>query len=750
MNKLRRLSKLGDSPTSPMSQCPAAAEQAHPLGPAISASVLPMGRPAEAKGQPLLDEDHVLDVMVSGRSKDGGVRLDVKRNASPLGVERGAAADAVSGDHARPSVSEDTLRIGDSKTAEMAVEAHRVYHEEVEQDPSRGHEAEGDRPPVPRLAIVIMVAGTRGDVQPFIAFALRLMEYGHRIRLATHEHHRKFVAGFNVEFFPLGGDPEVLSDFIVESRGIVPRSIKSGRDNIEQVKLIVSSTYAAATEPDPKGNGEPFTAQAIIANPPTYGHLHVAEKMSIPCHIFFTMPWSPTRAFPSPLARFDSIADPGTLAGMRNYVSYVAVEDAVYLGLRGIIRKFRKQLGLPKLRAGEGTNPSHLIDYHKVPFGYCWSRSLVPKPADWESHIDVCGFFILSEGKRNSYNPPEDLRKFLDSGPAPVYFGFGSMRVEDGAGLTKIIVAASERSGHRIVLSSGWANLGKDIDLPSHVVVVDEAPHDWLLPKCAAAVHHGGAGTTAAGLSAACPTTVVYFFGDQPFWGSACHRRGVGPSPISIDSLTVDKLVAALECMDDPAVREKAQEISEQLAKDDGTGAGMAAFHRHLPVEALRGQPVLWDLAHPPQRGLARQVMANCVRIAIRIPARASITGTQHAIGRGRKAASFCLGRTTHAIDGDEPSIGAVFDGCQSGGRAVAGDEWSNEVTPVEVERSMRGVSLSGHQLADNPVIPQVAAAVAAASHMPGGGELALSSDTDTDSDEPGGGRWLSYRMTSP
>lgn len=98
--------------------------------------------------------------------------------------------------------------------------------------------------------------------------------------------------------------------------------------------------------------------------------------------------------------------------------------------------------------------------------------------------------------------------------------------------------------------------------------------------RCSGVVHHGGAGTTSVGLLAACPTLVVPFFGDQPFWGSACHKAGVGPEPLSIDDLRTKNLTKALKLMQDPSVIEKAKEVSEKMKLEDGVKLAVEAFHR--------------------------------------------------------------------------------------------------------------------------------------------------------------------------
>ena len=175
---------------------------------------------------------------------------------------------------------------------------------------------------VPRLAIVILIVGTRGDVQPFIALAKALLGCGHRVRIATHETFRKFVRENDIEFYPLAGDPSDLMSFMVKNAGIVPSvsSIVAG-DVIKSRRIIgeiLKSTWKACIENDDE-TGMPFIAEAIIANPPSYGHMHCAQKLQIPLHMMFTMPWSPTGAFPHPFVKVNYEIGPTEKINMLSY-----------------------------------------------------------------------------------------------------------------------------------------------------------------------------------------------------------------------------------------------------------------------------------------------------------------------------------------------------------------------------------------------------------------------------------------------
>ena len=178
------------------------------------------------------------------------------------------------------------------------------------------------------------------------------------------------------------------------------------------------------------------------------------------------------------------------------------------------------------------------------------------------------------------WQPPLALQAFLDAGPPPVYMGFGSMVGRDPAGLARRVLEALRLAGLRGVLARGWGGLQADA-VPAHVHLIDEAPHDRLLPLMAAVVHHGGAGTTAGSLCAGRPTVICPFFGDQPFWGRVVHQSGLGPPPIAQRDLTPARLAAAMrEAVDADAIRLAAVAMGQRLRAEDGVGHAVAQLER--------------------------------------------------------------------------------------------------------------------------------------------------------------------------
>ncbi|KAG9011901.1 hypothetical protein FRB94_007337 [Tulasnella sp. JGI-2019a] len=359
-----------------------------------------------------------------------------------------------------------------------------------------------------KMNILILIVGSRGDVQPYLALALKLVEEGHRVRLGTHGEFKSLIeqsSKFKVEFFDIGGDPKDLMSYMVKNPGLLPGwdSLTNG-DIGRKTKMlseIMNGAYRACLFPDPR-TGSGFAVDAIISNPPVFGHIHIAECLGIPLQMSFTMPWTPTIEFSHPLVDLRSNTEPS----LSNYLSYGLADHLTWRGLAGVINKFRKKtLGLIPLSGRSG--PS-VVDRLKIPWTYCWSQGLIPKPHDWKNTIDISGFYFLDLA--TDYRPPPDLEAFLAAGPPPIYIGFGSVPVKDPAAMTTILLEAVRETGVRALISAGWGGLGGS-DVPENVFILGSTPHDWLFTKVSAVCHHGGAGTTAIGLLNGRPTIVVEF-----------------------------------------------------------------------------------------------------------------------------------------------------------------------------------------------------------------------------------------------
>lgn len=170
-----------------------------------------------------------------------------------------------------------------------------------------------------------------------------------------------------------------------------------------------------------------------------------------------------------------------------------------------------------------------------------------------------------------------------------MYIGFGSIVVDDPTAMTKLIFDAVKKTGQRALVSKGWGGVGADeLGIPEGVFMLGNVPHDWLFKRVSVVVHHGGAGTTAAGITAGKPSVVVPFFGDQPFWGAMIARAGAGPYPIAYKDLSSDMLAKSIKQALEPATIEKAQQLADSIKFERGTEVGADSFHHQLDIDKMR------------------------------------------------------------------------------------------------------------------------------------------------------------------
>ncbi|KAF3770191.1 family 1 glycosyltransferase [Cryphonectria parasitica EP155] len=447
----------------------------------------------------------------------------------------------------------------------------------------------------PPLNIVIMVIGSRGDAQPFLKIGKVLKEkYGHRVRIATHPAFREFVEkDSDLEFFSVGGDPSELMAFMVKNPGLIPtletlRAGDIGRRRAAMNEMFGGFWRACVNATDDEkdvrnlqmmGERQPFVADAIIANPASFAHVHCAEALGIPLILSFTFPYTPTRSFPHPMANVKkSNVDPG----YTNFMSYPLVEMMVWQGLGDLVNDLRvKTLGLVPVSTLWAPGSLYRLN---VPFAYLWSPSLVPKPPDWGDEIDICGFVFLDLA--SSFKPPNPLEEFLSAGETPIYIGFGSIVVDDAEKFTNMIFEAVELAGVRALVSKGWGGLGGDsLSVPENIFLLENTPHDWLFPRVKACVIHGGAGTTAIALKCGKPTMVVPFFGDQFFWGNMIVQAKAGPESVPYKQLSAEKLAEGIKfCLTEEA-QKNAQALARDIAREgDGAENMCAFFHNHLQL----------------------------------------------------------------------------------------------------------------------------------------------------------------------
>ncbi|UYO00004.1 MAG: glycosyltransferase family 1 protein [Devosia sp.] len=399
--------------------------------------------------------------------------------------------------------------------------------------------------------VAIATIGTAGDVRPYLALAVALKEQGHNVVLGSNADFEDLVLSHGIEFHDLGTN---IQDWLQESRfdnaiskmklHHFPQLLREGQALVERA---ARNSWAMAQGAD-----------AMIVNINTSFGIDVAEALNIPVIMTAMQPLNPTREFP--ICAYE-VPDLGPTF---NKLSYIAmnIQQAYYDLPRDRVRK--QVMGLGPRRRGGLFKDSY---GNNLPTLYNFSSIVSPRPRDWPQTAVVTGFWFLDDNR--DWKPDPDLQRFLDAGPPPVYIGFGSMPFGAERN-TELLRNAILQWGGRAIVSRGWGGINAD-DLPDTVHAVSEAPHDRLFPLCAAVVHHGGAGTTAAGLRAGKPTFTLPQAYDQRYWGRRVRALGCGPKPARLRTLTPEKLAQALrELTTDKAMAANALSVGKALSEEKG------------------------------------------------------------------------------------------------------------------------------------------------------------------------------------
>ncbi|KAI5969307.1 ATG26 [Candida margitis] len=418
--------------------------------------------------------------------------------------------------------------------------------------------------------ITLLTIGSRGDVQPYIALALGLQKEGHVVTIATHGEFKDWIEkDHHIKFKEIAGNPSELMSFMVGHSSLSVTFLKDAQAKFKGwiAKLLTTSWEACQG------------ADILIESPSAMAGIHIAEALVIPYFRAFTMPWTRTRAYPQAFLVPDQ-----KKGGSFNYLTYVLFDNVFWKGIQAQVNKWRvRELDLPKTNL-------YRMSQTKVPFLYNVSPCVLPPANDFPDWVKVTGYWFLDEGKKD-YKPPQDLVDFINQAAEDekkvVYIGFGSIVVKDAASLTKAVIEAVLDAGVRCILNKGWSDRGShkdknkmEVELPPEVFNAGSIPHDWLLPKVDAAVHHGGSGTTGAALKAGCPSIIKPFFGDQFFYARRIEDMGAG---LALKKLTAKSLAKALVTVtEDLKIIEKAKSVSSQIHREYGVLNAIEALYSDL------------------------------------------------------------------------------------------------------------------------------------------------------------------------
>jgi sterol 3beta-glucosyltransferase len=403
------------------------------------------------------------------------------------------------------------------------------------------------------MLITILAMGSRGDVQPYVALGVALKKAGARVRIATLETFRQFVTGYELECYAIEGDLAGVMDSPVADnarKADNPLKLALSFNELKKYGLALQAGLWAACQ----------DADLLIYHPGMALGYFAAQERGIPSVLGLPFPMTPTRAYPSLI-----FYDGPRLGGAYNLLTHKILQQVFWMVSSGNLRNFwegefgrlPENFGNPFPRQTSATHPTVVS---------C-SLHVFPQADDFPPHVHQTGFWFLDE--EPGWTPPAALTDFLGRGPAPVYVGFGSIGdPKQAASLARTVAEALRRTGQRGILATGWQG-SSDEPLPENIFTLESAPHSWLFPRMAAVVHHGGAGTTAAGLRAGVPAVVIPHGLDQPAWARRVRELGVGAS-LPHKRLSAERLAHAIQFVLKSEVREAASALGEKIRAENG------------------------------------------------------------------------------------------------------------------------------------------------------------------------------------
>jgi vancomycin aglycone glucosyltransferase len=415
------------------------------------------------------------------------------------------------------------------------------------------------------VRVLLAPHGTRGDVQPMIAFAIALRGRGHRV---------SFVAPSNfVGWIRTRG-------FDAESNGIdAEEALRAAGPNLQSIRwqwrhvVDLTATLFASIAAASAG------AEVIVGAGLQPAASSVAEWRDVPyANVAYCPCVMPGRAAPPPLVRTQS------LPPWINALLWQLGGPMVDVATRGAINRGRATLGLEPI-----DRPlAHIAGDRTI---LAADRDLAPLGDDAPPNAVGTDAWILEEPAEL----PPQVAAFLDLDPPPVYIGFGSMVSPHAPELAAHAVDAVRAVGHRAIIAGGWARLDRHVEPSSDVLTIDAVPHDLLFPRVAAVVHHGGAGTTTAAARAGAPQVVLPHILDQYYWAHRVQQLGLGPRGLPVELVTADILADRIDAaLNDAGMRRRAAALGQAMAGRNGVSAAVDALEALVDSRAGQSlQPVV-------------------------------------------------------------------------------------------------------------------------------------------------------------
>ncbi|HLU86367.1 MAG TPA: nucleotide disphospho-sugar-binding domain-containing protein [Taishania sp.] len=414
--------------------------------------------------------------------------------------------------------------------------------------------------------ITLLTSGTRGDVIPYLALGKGLQDAGYTVRIAAPIGFANLIHEHKITFSPFEGNP---SDLLIEQGNLTPltlgknfiHSIQTTKQFLAQARPLYQKMLQTASEAC-KGS------DILIHGLPTLWGAHIAEGLKIPAVRALLQPLAPTNEFASALLPFRF-----SIKGI-NWFSHFIVTQIIYLSWRSEINHVRQNLF--RLGSAPLLDPS-LQPASKQPFTLnAFSEQIVPRPKDWNEKQIITGYWHV---QTQEWTAKKELLQFVNSSKNLIAIGFGSPNTKDISQTINILDKALNQTNSQAVLTipSKWHNLIKS----KNIFPIEYVPHEWLYKHAKVAIHHGGAGTTAASFQVGIPTITLPLAIDQFFWGERVYKIGVGPKAIPQRKLTAKKLAHAIQItLSEKTMKARAKNISERLSQENGIQVAVSQIRK--------------------------------------------------------------------------------------------------------------------------------------------------------------------------
>ncbi|MDA8765186.1 glycosyltransferase [Schleiferiaceae bacterium] len=376
--------------------------------------------------------------------------------------------------------------------------------------------------------ILLMTLGSRGDMEPYLALGEELKENGYEVGFCMPEQFRSLAAEVSEHFFPM--THEYLD--LIDSPDVkkITGQIGSGWSRISTLFKLLRETKPIQEQliRDQRDADMSFKPDRIIYHIKCAYPVMAALRDGRRVELLIPMPClvHPVRELPAiGMGQFNN--------RLWNKMSYALTNSAmISQAIIGYGNKIMKEWNWAPFKRKEVKR--FLLS--EVPVEYAISKRLFPQPSYWPDHVKVTDF--RERNKSKHWKPSEDLARFIEKYPNPLYVGFGSMINAKPKEVGQALLELSNKHNLPIFINSSWGGIEIESPLPENIFLVKDIPYDWLFSRVCAVVHHGGSGTTHSALRFDRPQLILPHIADQFLWNKLINEAGIGPLGFPIKKFT--------------------------------------------------------------------------------------------------------------------------------------------------------------------------------------------------------------------